>query len=29
MQQWIQLFKDNRGDKALSIICGNKSDLEK
>lgn len=27
--QWIELFKDNRGDKAMSIIVGNKSDLEK
>lgn len=26
--QWIELFRDNRGDRALSIICGNKSDLD-
>lgn len=29
LPEWIELFKNNRGDKAMSLICGNKSDLEK
>lgn len=29
MQAWIDLFRQNRGDKTVMVICGNKSDLTK
>jgi GTPase SAR1 family protein len=29
LQSWIELFRDNRGDKTVMVVCGNKSDLVK
>jgi len=29
LQSWIELFRDNRGDKTVMAVCGNKCDLPK
>jgi GTPase SAR1 family protein len=29
LQSWIDLFRDNRGDRTVMAICGNKCDLGK
>lgn len=29
LQSWIDLFRDNRGDRTVMALCGNKSDLGK
>jgi GTPase SAR1 family protein len=26
---WIELFRDNKGEKSVMAVCGNKSDLVK
>lgn len=29
LQSWIDLFRDNRGERAIMAVCGNKNDLAK
>ena len=29
VEEWIEMFRENKGEKTVSLICGNKSDLEK
>lgn len=29
LQSWVELFRDNKGEKCVMAVCGNKSDLAK